>query len=176
MGRQGKTHVPKPAQRAAVEESVGLGGSQRVIAKCLGISRTTLEKAYRHELDVGAEIACEKVAKTLFERATDPKSGMAGVVAAIFFLKARGAGNWKEIQSIEHTGRDGDPLAGTTNTTTIYREVPRFMIPDNGRDSALLERLGVKVADMERDDSGRLVPIAPAPRQIAAPRPAKVAA
>jgi hypothetical protein len=144
VGRQGKAHSPTPAQRAAVEESVGLGGSQRVIAKCLGISRTTLEKCYRHELDVGAEIACEKVAKSLFDRAVDPKSGMSGTVAAIFFLKARGAGNWKDVQSIEHAGPDGGALPSQNNI---------LILPDNGRDHDLVERLRLAAPPMKLIES-----------------------
>jgi len=153
LARQGKPHVPTPAQRAAVEESVGLGGSQRVIAKCLGISRGTLEKCYRTELDVGAERACERVAKSLYARAVDPKSGMSGTVAAIFFLKARGAGNWKEIQSIEHTGHDGGALPALNNV---------IILPSNGRDPELERRLAGSAPPMKLIE-GRV-------RQLAPPR------
>lgn len=130
MGTQGKKHIPTPEQRAAVLEAVGLGGSQVVVARMLGVSIGTLEKAYRDELDTGQEIACQRIARSLYERALDPKSGMAGVTAGIFFLKARGKSNWRDdYKTVEHVGADGGPLPTAPSSV--------FIIPDNGRDPQL---------------------------------------
>ena len=113
----------------------------------MGVDTKTLEKHYGHELDCGAEVATEKVAGVLYAKAIDPKGGMPNVVAAIFWLKARG--RWKEVSGVEHTGPDGQALP----------EKPSVMIvlPDNRRQPELVEKMYGKLA--------------PAPQLIEADRP-----
>lgn len=147
MGVRGKKFVPTEEQRAAVQEAVGLGGTQAVIAKMLGISVVTLEKAFRRELDTGAEIACQRVARSLYERAIDPKTGMAGVSAGIFFLKARGNGNWRDdYRTVEHVGADGKPLPPQGGVMIV--------LPDNGRDPHLHPPQTLRTLDSD----GKLAP------------------
>lgn len=152
-----RKHTPTPEQRDAVLEAVGLGGSQLVISKMLGISIPTLEKAYRHELDIGGEIACQRVAKSLYERAVDPKAGMPGVTAGIFFLKARGKSNWRDdYKTVEHVGPDGNPLQ--LGGVQIYSTIS---LPDNGRDPHL------NVVNAQMID-GEVVPLTKPTKMIAA--------
>ena len=105
---------PTDEQRKQVEAMAGFGIPQVDIAKVIGISKPTLEKYFRGELDVGSVKATAKVAQSLFKKATS--DGSQSVTAAIFWLKTRAG--WKETQAHEHSGPDGKPL-------TIITGVPR---------------------------------------------------
>ena len=125
------------------------GMTRETIARVIGLDRKTLEKHYGHELDCGAEVANEKVAATLYEKATDPKGGMPTVVAAIFWMKTRA--RWKEVSGVQYSGPDGESLPPPTNNIVI--------LPDNHRDPALVARLAPPMKLIE----GRA-------RQLAPPR------
>ena len=56
------------------------------------ISKATLYKFFRHEIETGADVANSAVAKNLFRLATG--DGRGAVTAAIFWLKTRA--RWKE--------------------------------------------------------------------------------
>jgi hypothetical protein len=58
----------------------------------IGISKPTLERHYRQELDWGEVEANAKVAESLYRKATS--DGSQAVTAAIFWLKTRA--RWKE--------------------------------------------------------------------------------
>ena len=58
----------------------------------IGISKPTLERHYREELDRGEVEANAKVAESLYRKATS--DGSQAVTAAIFWLKTRA--QWKE--------------------------------------------------------------------------------
>ena len=105
---------PTDEQRKQVEAMAGFGIPQVDIAKVIGISKPTLEKYFREELDVGSVKATAKVAQSLFKKATS--DGSQSVTAAIFWLKTRAG--WKETQAVEHSGPNGSPL-------TVLTGVPR---------------------------------------------------
>lgn len=68
------------------------GVPQDEIGKVVGISKPTLEKHYRGELDRAQSEANARVAESLFRKATG--DGPQAVTAAIFWLKTRA--QWKE--------------------------------------------------------------------------------
>ena len=72
-----------------------------------GISRHTLEKVYRSELDNGLLIANSIVQQSLFKKAVG--NAPQNVTAAIFWLKCRAG--WKPVEGLELTGKDGLPIA-----------------------------------------------------------------
>ena len=72
-----------------------------------GISRNTLEKVYRSELDNGLLIANSIVQQSLFKKAVG--NAPQNVTAAIFWLKCRAG--WKPVEGLELTGKDGLPIA-----------------------------------------------------------------
>ena len=119
-----KAHKPTDESRAFVERMIANGMTRAVIARVVGVTDKTLEKQYHHEFSTGAEVANEKVAASLYAKAIDPKGGMSGTVAAIFWAKTRM--RWVETQRIENTGPDGEALKPAP--TLVIR------IPHNGRD------------------------------------------
>ena len=98
-----KPHVPTDEQRNTARLLSGIGLPQDDIAVMLGISKPTLHKHYREELDKGLAEANAKIAQTLFKQATG-----GNVAAAIFWAKARMG--WREKQEVEHTGNVDKPL------------------------------------------------------------------
>jgi hypothetical protein len=121
-------HDATAERRRMVGELIGRGMPRETIASIIGITPKTLDKHYHAELARGADIANEQVAGKLFAQCIADKNDMPATTARIFWLKARG--KWKD-QSIEHTGPDGEGIAGNvTNNTVLY-------LPDNGRDPVL---------------------------------------
>ena len=100
------SHEPTTAQRKQVEAMAAYGIPQMDISRVIGVSKPTLEKHYRDELDTGATKATARVAESLYKKATG--DGNASVTAAIFWLKTRAG--WKETTVSQHTGRDGGPI------------------------------------------------------------------
>ena len=131
MGRP--AHKPTDESRAFVERLIANGVTRAVIARVVGITEKTLEKHYHHELSTGAEVANEKVAASLYAKAIDPKGGMSGTVAAIFWAKTRM--RWVETQRIENTGPDGAPLPD--------KPAVQIILPHNGRGTELAAKLGL---------------------------------
>lgn len=84
--------VPTDQEREDVTIMMASGLTQDTIAKILKISIPSLQKHYRHELDVGKEQAIQKIAKNLFRIATGESK--AAVTAACFYLKTQGG--WRE--------------------------------------------------------------------------------
>jgi hypothetical protein len=87
------------------------------------IDLKTLRRVFRKELDNGKEIANAKVAQSLFLKAigTGPQS----VTAAVFWLRTQA--NWKAVDAVEMTGKDGAPFAPAGNQKVV------LYLPDNGR-------------------------------------------
>ena len=85
-------HQPTEASRRQVRALAAYGIPQDEIATVVGISKPTLEKHYREELDNGHVKANVKVAENLYRKATG--EGREAVTAAIFWLKTRA--RWKE--------------------------------------------------------------------------------
>src|SRR5215831_17027398 len=86
---------PTDEQRAMVERAAGLGFTQDKICALLGgMSKHTLEKHFREELDRGMAVTHYKVANSLVDNA------LAGnVTAQIWYTKAQMG--WKETQVVE---------------------------------------------------------------------------
>jgi hypothetical protein len=85
-------HEPTEATRKQVKALAAYGVPQDEIGRVIGISKPTLERHYRDELDRGEVEANAKVAESLFRKATG--DGAQAVTAAIFWLKTRA--RWKE--------------------------------------------------------------------------------
>ena len=84
-----------------VSKLSGLGLTHIQIASVLGISRTTLYKHYKEELDSGKAICIGRVAENLYKMATGDISARNTLGAAIFYLKTQA--NWREVNTIEVT-------------------------------------------------------------------------
>lgn len=99
-------YKPTDETRKQVEALVGYGITEEQICQMIGISRPTLIKYYREEIDTGTAKANAKVAQSLYQKATG--DGASAVTAAIFWLKTRAG--WKETvrQEIEAEVRVDD--------------------------------------------------------------------
>ena len=75
----------------------GLGVPQEIIAKYLNITKPTLHKHFREELDSGMAVADMRIAESLFNQAISGNTS-----AAIFWAKARMG--WSEKVDHQHTG------------------------------------------------------------------------
>ena len=99
-------HEPTPGTRKMVMTLSGYGIPEDGIAAEIGISKPTLIKYYRRELDVGMTKANAQVAQNLFKKATG--DGASSVTAAIFWCKTRMG--WRETVLNQHAGEDGGPV------------------------------------------------------------------
>lgn len=81
-------YEPTDKDRKFVVSMVATGVDQLEIARVLGITKPTLAKHFREELNTGQALANTEVAMSLFNMATG-KNGPANVTAAIFWMKAR---------------------------------------------------------------------------------------
>lgn len=95
-------HEPTAQSRKTVESMTGFGIPQNDIGLVVGVSKVTLEKHYRAELDTGAIKANSTVAGSLYKQATSGNN----VTAAIWWTKARMG--WSETH--KHAGPDGGPV------------------------------------------------------------------
>ena len=107
------THAPTEQSRKLARTLSGLGVPQLDIAILLDITKPTLHKYYREDLDKGMAEANAKVAGSLFNQAVE-----GNIAAAIFWMKARA--NWSEKVTVEHSGPDGAPIP-TSLTVTFVR-------------------------------------------------------
>ena len=96
-------HEPTPETRLQVKTLASVGTPQDQIAIVVGITKNTLLKYYRKELDTAMTMANAKVAQSLFQQATAGNTS-----AAIFWLKCRAG--WFDKQTVEMTGANGEPL------------------------------------------------------------------
>lgn len=85
-------HEPTESTRRQVKALAAYGIPQDEIGRVIGVSKPTLEKHYRDELDRAEVEANAKVAESLFRKAMG--DGSQSVTAAIFWLKTRA--RWKE--------------------------------------------------------------------------------
>ena len=107
---------PTREQRERVEKLVGFGVNQADIATVIKdkrtgkpISQSTLKRAFPDEIRTGAVAANEKVAVSLFNRATAASEGKGDVAAQIFWLVNRAG--WKNPQRHEISGPGGGKIA-----------------------------------------------------------------
>jgi DNA-binding XRE family transcriptional regulator len=77
---------PNDGQRLLVKSLAAIGITQQKIARLLGVSRKTLTKHLRNELDHGSIEAEAEVAKNFFQMARSGKN----LGAMIYFLKMKG--------------------------------------------------------------------------------------
>ena len=89
----------------------GYGVPQEEIARQIGIHQETLRNHYRDELDAGVAQANAKVAQSLYQKAIG--DGPQSASSAMFWLKTRA--QWRDTQTIEHTGKDGGPIEHTVS-------------------------------------------------------------
>ena len=89
-------HEPTNESRAIVSNLAAFGIRQESIARQLGISKPTLEKYYREELEHGLDDANAKVANTLFSMAISGEHP----AATFFWLKTRAG--WRETDRDEN--------------------------------------------------------------------------
>jgi len=107
---------PTDEQRDRVRELASVGVPQDDICKVVRnengkpINRRTLRKHFAAEIEEGNIHANAEVAGALFKKATG--GGQGSVIAAIFWLKSRAG--WKETQSVELSGPNGEPLQPPT--------------------------------------------------------------
>ena len=105
-------HEPTPETRLRVNTLASVGTPQDQIALVIGISKNTLIKHYRKELDTAMIIANAAIGQTLFKQAKDGNTA-----AAIFWLKCRAG--WFDTQKVEHSGPNG----GDINVTITRRVI-----------------------------------------------------
>ena len=96
-------HEPTPETRLQVKTLASVGTPQDQIAIVVGITKNTLLKYYRKELDSAMTMANAKVAQSLFQQAT-----AGNTAAAIFWLKCRAG--WVDKQTVEHSGDPNNPI------------------------------------------------------------------
>ena len=96
-GRGRPAFEPTDEHRKLVRDMVAAGIPHESIARVIGISRNTLEKHFREEIDTAAAEANAKVAMTLFEKALSGDT-----TAMIWWTKSRMG--WSEKQKLEHSG------------------------------------------------------------------------
>jgi hypothetical protein len=118
--RQGagrKPFEPTSAERKQVEALSGYGLPIDQIAILIrdGIDDDTLRKHFAHELKQGKAKANGQIGKTLFQKAISGDT-----TAAIWWSKTQM--RWKEVQSHELTGKDGEPIK--TESTLDVSKLP----------------------------------------------------
>lgn len=112
-------HEPTTATRGAVESMVAYGIPQDEIAKSLGITKPTLAKHYREEIDTAATRANARVAQTLYKMATDPNHKSCAA-SAMFWAKTRMG--WRETNHVEMSGPGGGPIQTEANVSDDLRQ------------------------------------------------------
>lgn len=117
-----KKHQPTDKERGLVETMAAFGIPREDIAKALRMGEKTLRENYQEELETAATKANARVAQSLFNQATGSAGAKVNITAAIFWLKCRAG--WREVEVVEHTGKDGAPIGAVT----------LFRLPMNGRE------------------------------------------
>jgi len=84
--------------RRTVREMTAYGIDQDAIARVLGISKPTIRRHFRQEIDTAAPEAVAMVAGSLFQQAMGSPDRPPNVAAAIFYLKVRG--RWSEPNAV----------------------------------------------------------------------------
>ena len=98
-----KRYEPSERDRKLVELATALGGTQQQIASSLKITRPTLIKYFRKELDDGLFNANLSVGMNLYRKAMSGDN-----TCMLFWLKCRAG--WRETDRLELTGSDGQPF------------------------------------------------------------------
>ncbi len=111
---RGAEHEATEQNRATVAVMTANGMSQEVIADTLGISRTTLHKHYRFQLDLGRQYADVAVETAIARKAVaDTTDGGSARMAALYAEHQLGWG--KNGHGNGSNGGGGAPLIGQLN-------------------------------------------------------------
>lgn len=138
--RPEKRHQASSQNKAQVAAMALIGADQTLMARVMGISRPTLLKYYRDELDYGKEHALAQVANALVTGAMKAGSDPRFITAAIFVAKTQLG--WRETSRLEHTGADGDPITiETSDATEILRRKLKLRVEREAGD--IVERAGL---------------------------------
>ena len=97
-------YQPTDKDREIVKAMASYGISQEDIGNVIGVSHTTLRKYFESEIATAAIQANAKVADTCYAMAVSGQHP----AATFFWLKTRAG--WREVERIEHTGADGEPV------------------------------------------------------------------
>jgi len=130
-----KPWEPTKKERQLVALCSAAGMSQDQIAAAVGMERHTLEKHCSDELRYGATRCNARVVGKLFD-----KCMKGDTVSLLFWCKTRLG--WNEKQQIEHTGKDGGPIAyerveaeAAAFTDHISKMAERFAVPEPANDA-----------------------------------------
>lgn len=119
------THVPTTMSRYQVAQMAAINLTHAEIESIIGISRDTLYKYYRKELDFGKSLCTAKVAARLFKVATEAE-GREAITAMIFWLKSR-AGWRDDNKQLELSGPDGKPIEFSALALTNEERAVRLL-------------------------------------------------
>lgn len=97
-----RQHEPTAKSRAEVTSLVSFGITQDDICTYLGITKKTLEKHYRYEIDTACARANGQVANALYTKAV--KGG--DVTAMIFWLKTRARWRTNDIENLTNQNEE----------------------------------------------------------------------
>lgn len=148
MGGQNRVNLTDDQVRQ-VGEMAKLGLRMEDIAKVLGVGEATIKRIAARDsrvtdtLKKAREDLDRQVMDTAFKMATDGKSP----AMTIFWLKARVG--WKESQRIEHTGKDGSPIA----TRSTHDWASRLSDEDLKRIRSMKEKADKKVEETMNEKS-----------------------
>lgn len=99
----GNKHKPSKKQRELVNSLATAGLGQNMIAKVIGIDRTTMTHYYRKELNVGIANVVMEMGNVLADKARKGDTA-----SLIFFLKTKG--RWSETVKQEISGVNGGAI------------------------------------------------------------------
>ena len=129
-GGGGHTFVPTDDQRKNVELMVSLGIPQAEICQMVrrpngkAITKPTLEKHFRKEIDTGAANLRTKIGNFMISviKGSDPPPGFAPirdekVRGSLIELFAAAQLNWRKTVRTEHANADGKPFVYVANKT-----------------------------------------------------------
>jgi hypothetical protein len=110
-------HIPNEKDRAFVKSMTAYGIPQDMICQILQISKPTLHKHYRYEIDVSAALANSKVIEGLFLNAT--KKG--NVTAQMFWCRTRAG--WRTTDDVNLKSEDGSMSPKALDGEALGREL-----------------------------------------------------
>jgi len=127
--KRGKpAHVPTHQSLGTVRAMAGVGYSQAVIARHIGVSEPTLRAHYRELLDNATESMCAMVYANLCKTATT-KNDNAGVQAAKYILGCRAPGS-AERSRVEVENDRGRGLMAILRMIDEAKNSPDYVEPD----------------------------------------------
>lgn len=118
-------HNPTEMSRYQVAQMASLGMTHEETACIMGLTRETLYKYYRKELDFGKALCNAKVGMRLYKVATEAE-GREAVTAMMFWLRTRGG--WKEaVSSLELSGPGGGAIPVDMTSLSMEERATRVL-------------------------------------------------